>query len=154
MLKGSLVHKAREGEKIAHWYSMRRFASFALSLGLLFTGSSVAISVQAKARNKQRKAHKGRLEKGRVARKRRFEKERDAHKRRPEKERDTRKGGRGNGLSSSRARAESEGEPESRNRAFETGRNWRTRYLELRHDDRKRDVDSGREARKRYEETK
>jgi hypothetical protein len=143
MLKGSFVHKTVEGKKIAHWDSRRRFASFALSLGLLFTGSSGAISAQAEVRNKQREAHK-----------RRPEKEREAHKRRPEKERDTRKRGRGNGLSSSRARVEAKKDPETRNHAFETERDGRTRYLELRHDDRKRDVESGREARKRYEETK
>ena len=154
MLRGPFVNKTREGNKIAHCDSRRRFASLALSLGLLFTGSSVAISVHAEVRKKQREARKRRSEKEREAHKRRSKKEREAHKRRPEKERNTRKGLRGNGLSSSRARAESKRGPETRNRAFETGRNWRTRYLESRHDDRKRDVDSGREARKRYEETK
>ena len=125
MLKGSFVHKIREVKKIAYCDSRRRFASFALSLGLLFTGSSGAISVQAEVRNKRREAHK-----------RRSEKEREAHKRRLEKERDTRKRGRGNGLSSSRARAESEREIETRNRAFETERDGRTRHSEWRHDDR------------------
>jgi hypothetical protein len=132
MLKVWFVRKTVKGKKIAHWDSRRRFASFALSLGLLFTGSSGAISAQAKVRNKQR----------------------EAHKRRPEKGHDARKRGRGNGLSSSRARAESEKDPETRNHAFETERDGRTRYLELRHDDRRRDVESGREARKRSEETK
>jgi hypothetical protein len=143
MLKVWFVYKPVEGKKIAHWDSSRRFASFALSLGLLFTGSIGAISAQAKVRNKQREAHKSRPEK-----------EREAHKRRPEKEPDARKRGLGNGLSSSRARTESEKDPKTRNHAFETERDGRTRYLELRHDDRKRDVESGRETRKRYEETK
>ena len=143
MLKGSFVHKTGEWKKIAHCDSKRRFASFALSLGLMLTGSSGAISAQAEVRKKQHEAHK-----------RRPEKEREAHKRRPEKERDTRKRGGGNGLRSSRARVESGKDPETRNHALETERDGRTRYLELRHDDRKHDAESGREARKRYEETK
>jgi hypothetical protein len=154
MLKGSFVHKIWEGKKIAHWDSRRSLAYFALSLGLLFTGSSGAISAQAEVRNKQREAHKRRPEKEREGHKRRSEKEHEGHKRRSEKERNTRKRGRGNGLSSLRGRAESEKETETRNRAFETERDGRTRYLEWRHDDLKRDAESGREARKRYEETR
>src|SRR5262245_6956705 len=100
MLKVSFVHKTVEGKKIPHWDSRRRFVSFALSLGLLFTGSSGAISAQAKVRNKQREAHKRRPEKERKAHKRRPEKKLEAHKRRPEKEPDARKRGRGNDLSS------------------------------------------------------
>jgi len=126
-----------KGKIIAHWDPGRRFASLALSLGLLLTGSSGAIFAQADGGNKRREAHKGR----------------------PEKERDTRKRRRGNGLSSSKARAESKREPQTLNRAFETERDGQKRYLEWRHlewrhDDRKRDAESGREARKRYEETK
>jgi hypothetical protein len=143
MLKGSFVHKTGEGKIIAHGDPWRRFASFALSLGLLFTGSSVAIFAQAEGGNKRREAHK-----------RRPGKEHEAHKRRQEKERGRRKRGRGNGLISSRARVESEREPETLNRALETERDGRKRYLEWRHDDRKRDAESGREARKRYEVTK
>src|SRR5262245_64915644 len=108
MLKGSFVHKTGEGKKIAHWYPRRRFASFALSLGLLFTGSSGAIFAQAERGNKRS----------------------EAHKRRPEKERDTGKRGRGNGLSSSKARVESERGPETHASAFETDRDGRKRYLE------------------------
>jgi hypothetical protein len=142
MFKGSFVRKTGEGKIIAHGDSWRRFASFALSLGLLFTGSSGAIFAQAERGNKRREAHK-----------RRFEKEHEAHKRRPEKERNTRKRGRENGLGSSSARTESKREPKTLNRALETERDGRKRYLEWRHDDRKRDAESGREARKRYEVT-
>src|SRR5690242_15146679 len=88
MLKRLLVRKTGERKKIARWDLRRRFASFALSLGLLFTGSSNAIFAQAEVRNKRREAHKSRKEK-----------EREARKRRPEKERDTRKRGRRNDLS-------------------------------------------------------
>jgi hypothetical protein len=143
MLKESFVHKTGEGKIIAHWDPRRRFASFALSLGLLITGSSGAIFAQPEGGNKRREAHK-----------RRPEKEHEAHKRRPEKEHGARNRGRGNGLISSRARVESEREPETHDRAFETERDGSKRYLEGRHDDRKRDAESGREARKRYEETK
>src|SRR5215510_3119072 len=132
MLKEPSVHKTEEGKIIAHWDPKRRFAFFALSLVLLFTGSSGAIFAQADAGNKRREAHKGR----------------------PEKKRATRKRERGNGLSSSKARARSKREPETLNRAFETERDGRKRYKEWRHVDRKRDAESGREARKRYEVTK
>ena len=143
MLKGSFVHKTGEGKIIGHWDPWRRFASFALSLGLLFTGSSGAIFAQGEGGNKRREAHK-----------RRPGKEHKAHKRRPGKGRETRKRGRGNGLRSSKARAESKREPETLNRAFETERDGRKRYLGWRHDDHKRDAESGRGARKRFEEPK
>jgi len=154
MLKGSFVHKTGEGKIIAHGDPWRRFASFALSLGLLFTWSSIAIFAQAEGGNKRREAHKRRPGKEHEAHKRRPGKEHEAHKRRPEKERGRPKRGRGNGLISSRARVKSEREPETLNRALETERDGRKRYLEWRHDDRKRDAESGREARKRYELTK
>ena len=153
MLKRSFVHKTGEGKKIAHWDLRRRFASFALTLGLLFMWSSGAIFAQAEVRNKRRETHKSRPERDRENHKRRPEKDREAHKRRLEKDHDTRKRGRRNGLSSSSAHAESEREPETRKRLLETQREGRIKYL-WRHDNRKRDEESGREARKRYEETK
>src|SRR5262245_22683300 len=123
MSKRFFVHKTVERKKIANWDLRRRFASFAISLGLLFMGSRGVIFGQAEARNKQRETHK-----------RRPEKQREARKRRPEKEPDTRKRGLRNSLSSSRARAESEREPETRNRVSETERDGHTRYLEWRQD--------------------
>jgi hypothetical protein len=143
MLKGPFVHKTGERKKIAHWDLRRRFATFALSLGLLFTGSTGAIFAQAEVRHKRREAHK-----------RRPGKDREAHKRRPEKDRDTRKRGRVNGLGSSRERAELEREPETRKRILETEREGHIKHLEWQHENRKRDAESGREARKRYEEAK
>src|SRR5262245_23260512 len=96
MLKRLLVHKTRERKKIAHRDLRRRFASFALSLGLAFTGSSGAIFAQGKRQDQRR----------------------EAHKRRPEKERHARKSGRWNSLSSPRERAESEREPKTRKRGL------------------------------------
>src|SRR5262245_20651864 len=116
MLKEPSVYKTEEGKIIAHWNPRRRFASYALSLVLLFTGSSGAIFAQAERGNKRR----------------------EAHKRRPEKRRGARKRGRWKGLSSARARARSERKPQTHNRAFETERDGRKRYEETKREAIKR----------------
>src|SRR5262245_49581808 len=67
MLKRVLVHKAREGKINAHWNLKRRLTTFALSMVLLFTGSSGAIYAQGAKRDQESEAHKRRLEKRREA---------------------------------------------------------------------------------------
>ena len=132
--------KTQEKKKIAHRDLRRRFASFALSLGLLFTGSSGAIFARAEGRDKRREANKRRPEKDREDHKRLPEKEREAHKRRPERDSDTRKRGRGNSPSvTSKRDAESRGE--ARKRYEETRREATKRKREwIRDDDAKQSL--------------
>src|SRR5215475_9550610 len=120
MLKRVLVHKAREEKKIGRRDLKRSLTSFALSMGLLFMGSSGAIFAKGESQDQGREAHKRRPEKGRKARKRRLENRREARKRglkkslssSPGKRREALKRGLGNGLS---------GSPEKGREALKTG---------------------------------
>ena len=102
VFEGLFVHKTWNRKIIAHRDLRWSIASFALSLGLLFMGSSSAIFAQGERRNQRREIHKPRPEikreaykrrpkKESEAYKRRTEKEAEAYKRRTEKERDNRK---------------------------------------------------------------
>ena len=91
MVEGLFLLKTRGRKKIAHLDLSRRFVAFALSLGLVFTGSSGVINAQGERRDQRCEPKKRRPEKVREAYKRRPEKEGEARKRRPEKEQEARK---------------------------------------------------------------
>ena len=75
MFEGLFVDKTWNGKIIAHRDLRWSIASFALSLGLLFMGSSSAIFAQGERRNQRREIHKPRPEI-----------KREAYNRRPKKD--------------------------------------------------------------------
>jgi hypothetical protein len=86
VFEGLFVHKTWNRKIIAHRDLRWSIAFFALSLGLLFMGSSSAIFAQGERRNQRREIHKPRPEISREAYNRRPKKESEAYNRRPKKE--------------------------------------------------------------------